>query len=146
MLIGRSRRWPAPAVSRCRPDQTVKSCTESTRWRIPGDTGLFPSVGIAAGRARRKAWQEGDPGQSSLYLPEQQAGEGHANTQEAPPGPLLIERMYFYHPAVKFRGPADSSVPAQDGDGSAGQAWRPGGALRGLGRHVKGDHGYLLKF
>lgn len=46
------------------------------------------------------------------------AGEGRSNTQEAWPGQrhLLAERMCFYRPAVKFRGPAGSV--------SSHQRWR----------------------
>lgn len=60
-------------------------------------------------------------------------------------GYLLVERMCFCCPAVKFKGQLALSSPEMETD-STGQARRPGWALRGVGGHVRGNHSYLLKF
>lgn len=74
-------------------------------------------------------------------------GDGCSNTQEAWPSQrhLLIERMCFYRPAVKFRGPA-GSPPTRDG---ARQCWADQESwvgYEGAQEPCEGDHCYLLRF
>lgn len=83
-----------------------------------GARRLFPKVGVTPGRVRRRG-----PVLVLLSprLREQFQAEGCSLTLRKPSqGYLLIERMCFSRPAVKFRGrqasPSNSVLPARDGD------------------------------